>query len=242
MDFNFKSINDVQASNSNAGGGNYGKFGMNTAKLEKFEYVDTNGSEALQLTFKVGDADYNHRIFPAKVFDQSLSPGTEEYNKALSRSQEQMQVAVSQVVEAIVNKEVIVNALNAAKPTTFKEYIQVMERLVKNTANWNTKELDLFLNWQRTPGANQNKTFLEVPRQLILNFRNSIFVTAKQPGTWTEDRGGDKLTYKNERGETHPIQRDAWFMKQNYAKRVDLEKDNAPETGGNNPQEEKVDW
>ena len=240
MDFNFKSINDVQASNSNAGG-NYGRFGMNTAKLEKFEYVNANESEALQLTFKVGDAEYNHRIFPAKVFNQTLSPGTEEYITALGRAQEQMQVAVSQVVEAIVNKDLIVNALGAAKPTTFKGYIEVMERLVKNTANWNTKELDLFLNWQRAPGANQNKTFLEVPRQLILNFRNSIFVTAKQPGTWTESREGDKLVYKNESGVIHPIQRDAWFMKQNYAKRIDLEKDNAPDTGGNS-QEQKVDW
>lgn len=241
MNFEFKSINDVAPST----GGAYGRFGKNDATLTKFEYTDAGGAsgasqDALLVTFKVGEADFNYRIFPPKVFG-SMDVNSEEYKAALKKAEDQVSTAISQITEAIVDPSLIISTLNASKPNSFKDYVQVMERLIKNTANWDKKELDLFLNWQKTPGTNQNKTFLEVPRQTILNYSNSIFVTAKKSGTWTEDTTDGKLLYKNESGEIHPIKRDKWFMSQNYAKRVDLEKDNAPsESAASSPAKE--DW
>ena len=242
MNFEFKSIKDAPEST----GGAYGRFGKNDAILTKFEYTDAGGAsgasqDALLVTFKVGEADFNYRIFPPKVFG-SMDANSEEYRTALKKAEDQVSTAISQITESIVDANLIVSTLQSTKPTTFKDYVQTMERLIKNTANWDKKELDLFLNWQGKPGTNQNKTFLEVPRQTILNFSNSIFVTAKQPGTWTEDTDGGKLVYKNEAGAQHPIKRDAWFMKQNYAKRVDLEKDNAPTEGATSGTQTKEDW
>ena len=241
MNFEFKSINDAPVST----GGAYGRFGKNDAVLTKFEYTDAGGAsgatqDALLVTFKVGEADFNYRIFPPKVFG-SMDVNSEEYKVALKKAEDQVSTAISQITESIVDNNLIVQAMQASKPSTFKEYVQVMERLIKNTANWDKKELDLFLNWQKAPGTNQNKTFLEVPRQTILNFSNSIFVTAKQAGTWTEDNTDGKLVYRNAEGNLHPIKRDKWFMSQNYAKRVDLEKDNAPTEGATNSQV-KEDW
>lgn len=241
MNFEFKSINDAPES---TGGGSYGKFGMNTATLTKFEYTDAGGSggaaqDALLVTFKVGEADFNYRIFPPKVFG-NMDVNSEEYKTALKKAEGQVSTAISQITEAIVDNNLIVQTLQASKPTTFKDFVLVMERLIKNTANWDKKELDLFLNWQAKPGTNQNKTFLEVPRQTILNFSNSIFVTSKQAGPWTEDTTDGKLVYRNSQGDLHPIKRDKWFMSQNYAKRVDLEKENAPSE--ETTSQPKEDW
>lgn len=241
MNFEFKSIKDAPEST----GGSYGRFGLNAATLSKFEYTDAGGAggatqDALLVTFKVGEADFNYRIFPPKVYG-TLDPNSEEYKVALKKAEGQVSTAISQITESIVDNTLIAQAVQAAKPTTFKDFVQVMERLIKNTANWDKKELDLFLNWQAKPGTNQNKTFLEVPRQTILNFSNSIFVTSKQAGSWTEDRTEGKLVYRNTEGNLHPIKRDKWFMGQNYAKRVDLEKENAP-TEESTSAQPKEDW
>lgn len=226
MNFEFKSINDLEQ----ASGSSYGKFGKNDAKLIKFEYTSQGGSngatqDALLVTFKVEDGEYNYRVFPAKVGNWvNQDPNSEEYKKALQESQNQVQIAISQIVEAIVDRTTIQNTIVASKPTTFEQYVKLMERLIKAVPGWNNKELDLFLHWQSKLSPNQTKTYLEVPRQTDLKFGNSIFVTSKQPGVWSEFIEQGVLMYKDSSGNTHPFKRNKWYMeKSKFANRIVVE-------------------
>lgn len=226
MNFEFKSINDLEQTS----GSSYGKFGKNDAKLVKFEYTSQGGSngatqDALLVTFKVEDGEYNYRVFPAKVGNWiNQDPNSEEYKKALQESQNQVQIAISQIVESIVDRTTIQNAIVAAKPTTFEQYVKLMERLIKAVPGWNNKELDLFLHWQSKLSPNQTRTYLEVPRQTDLKFGNSVFVTSKQPGVWNEVIEQGVLMYKDNAGNIHPFKRNKWFMeKSKFANRIVVE-------------------
>ena len=226
MNFEFKSINDLEQ----ASGSSYGKFGKNDAKLVKFEYTSQGGSngatqDALLVTFKVEDGEYNYRVFPAKVGNWiNQDPNSEEYKKALQESQNQVQIAISQIVESIVDRTTIQYAIVAAKPTTFEQYVKLMERLIKAVPGWNNKELDLFLHWQSKLSPNQTRTYLEVPRQTDLKFGNSVFVTSKQPGVWNEVIEQGVLMYKDNAGNIHPFKRNKWFMeKSKFANRIVVE-------------------
>lgn len=226
MNFEFKSINDLEQ----ASGSSYGKFGKNDAKLIKFEYTSQGGSngatqDALLVTFKVEDGEYNYRVFPAKVGNWiNQDPNSEEYKKALQESQNQVQIAISQIVESIVDRTTIQNAIVAAKPTTFEQYVKLMERLIKAVPGWNNKELDLFLHWQSKLSPNQTRTYLEVPRQTDLKFGNSVFVTSKQPGVWNEVIEQGVLMYKDNSGNIHPFKRNKWYMeKSKFANRIVVE-------------------
>ena len=249
MEFGFTKVSDINANNNT--GGNYGKFGLNEATLVKFDYVAHGGKDpnvqqdALDVTFKVGEKDFNHRIFPARVFGNT-DVNSDAYKEELKASQKQVVLAISQIVEALVPPAQIEQALAATKPASFKDYVELMSRLIKGVPSWNTKSLHLFLNWQGKPGEGQQKTFLEVPRQTILKFNNSIYVTAKLDGTWDEDKTDGKLVYKNASGVKHPINRDKWFMeKTKFANRIDLTSNttgNAPDNEFSTPVEEKEDW
>lgn len=226
MNFEFKSINDL----GQASGSSYGKFGKNDAKLVKFEYTSQGGSngatqDALLVTFKVEDGEYNYRVFPAKVGNWiNQDPNSEEYKKALQESQNQVQIAISQIVESIVDRTTIQNAIVAAKPTTFEQYVKLMERLIKAVPGWNNKELDLFLHWQSKLSPNQTRTYLEVPRQTDLKFGNSVFVTSKQPGVWNEVIEQGVLMYKDNAGNIHSFKRNKWYMeKSKFANRIVVE-------------------
>ena len=226
MNFEFKSINDLEQ----ASGSSYGKFGKNDAKLVKFEYTSQGGSngatqDALLVTFKVEDGEYNYRVFPAKVGNWiNQDPNSEEYKKALQESQNQVQIAISQIVESIVDRTTIQNAIAASKPNTFEQYVKLMERLIKTVPGWNNKELDLFLHWQGKLSPNQTKTYLEVPRQTDLKFGNSVFVTSKQPGVWNEVVEQGVLMYKDNSNNVHPFKRNKWYMeKSKFANRIVVE-------------------
>lgn len=233
MDYGYKKVSDI---NTNNEGGNYGKFGINEATLASFEYTNEAGSggtsgEAVDIKFKVGEKDFLWRVFPPKTFS-TADPSTEEYKKSQKQAEDQFVLALSQLTEAFVNPTTIQGALLASKPTNFKDYIELMGRLIKNTPNWNQKQLDLFLQWQSKPGANQTKTYLEVPRVYNLKFGNEIYVTAKQEGNYTKDASAENLVYKNESGEKHPITRTKWWVENSAnAKRINLEE-------GSNPQNE----
>lgn len=245
MNFEFKSINDLEQ----ASGSSYGKFGKNDAKLVKFEYTSQGGSngatqDALLVTFKVEDGEYNYRVFPAKVGNWiNQDPNSEEYKKALQESQNQVQIAISQIVESIVDRTTIQNAIVAAKPTTFEQYVKLMERLIKAVPGWNNKELDLFLHWQSKLSPNQTRTYLEVPRQTDLKFGNSVFVTSKQPGVWNEVIEQGVLMYKDNSGNIHPFKRNKWYMeKSKFANRIVVEENTQTTTDSTSEDSTRNTW
>lgn len=245
MNFEFKSINDLEQ----ASGSSYGKFGKNDAKLVKFEYTSQGGSngatqDALLVTFKVEDGEYNYRVFPAKVGNWiNQDPNSEEYKKALQESQNQVQIAISQIVESIVDRTTIQNAIVAAKPTTFEQYVKLMERLIKAVPGWNNKELDLFLHWQSKLSPNQTRTYLEVPRQTDLKFGNSVFVTSKQPGVWNEVIEQGVLMYKDNTGNIHPFKRNKWYMeKSKFANRIVVEETTQATTNSTSEDPTRNTW
>lgn len=225
MDYGYKKVSDIVAKNE---GGNYGRFGINDATLVAFDYNPKGGSspdvpqDALDIKFKVGDKEYMWRIFPPKTFSTEPT-NSEAYIKSQKEAEDQFILAVSQLTEAFVPSNVIEQTMVANRPNSFQSYVELMGRLIKNVPNWNQKELDLFLQWQGKPGANQTRTYLEVPKVYNLKYGNEIYVTAKELGNFTRDTTEKGLVYKNVTGAKHPISRtEYWINNSANAKKIDL--------------------
>lgn len=244
MNYKFKNVSDMGTSNS---GGNYGRFGLNEATLTRFEYNGQGGSssnpnqDVLDVTFRVGEKDFMYRIFPPKAW--STDENSEQYKKELEMSEETTSTAIFQIVQAIVPASTVEQSINTANPASFKDFIQLMERLVKAIPNWNTKPLHLFLHWQATPSEGQQKTYLEVPKVSTLKFGNAVFVVAKQEGEWSEVKDEKGLRYKKGE-ETHPISRSKWFVESSKnANRIDMSQSSPSDpTSSTFTEETKEDW
>lgn len=207
-----------------------GHFGLNkNVTISKFEYNPNAGkegaaAEALDVVFMVGEKEFRKRIFPiGKVFAKNGGEITDttsaSYKTALAKEFDTFNATNASIVSCFIPKDALKASL-ATLPagSGFKEYAMLLQRLVQSVQNWNTKPLDLFLQYQWGPSSGQTVTFLEVPK----NLNQGIFVVPAVPGDFTEDRTETHLRYVDAAGNVHPIARGDWFVKSNFANRIDL--------------------
>lgn len=218
MNFEFKSVEELQ----NESGRSFGKFGLNKgANLTKFEFAEGDYGPTLTVEFKVEEATHIRFITPVtRVWAKAggeIQPGHPEYDESKKAEEQKIVLWVNQIVEAITSREAVQQALTSVPPTTMVEYFKLMERVVKSNPQWETKPLDLFLQYQYSPKPGYTVTFLEVPRPNNLKNGNLVFVTSDQPGTFSENREKG-LKYVNEENKVHPIKRTAFFLTQAYSK------------------------
>lgn len=219
MNFEFKSVEEIQEQ----GSGDYGKFGKNSgATLSQFEYVEGEYGPSLNISFKVADGTYKKFINPVtKVFVKGLqgeAPATHpEYAKNKKEAEQRLTMYVNQIAEAITSQETVKEALTSAPPTDVIGYFKLMERVVKSNPQWESKPLDLFLQYQYSPRPGVNRTYLEVPKPDNLKNGALVFVVATLGLGWEENIDDRGLTYLKE-GEKHPFKRSAYFMGSPYAK------------------------
>ena len=217
MNFEFKSVEELQGQ-----GGSYGKFGLNKgAVLETFEYSEGEYGPSLTVSFKVNDGSYKRFINPVtKVWAKAggeIQEGHVEYADNKKAMEERLIMFVNQIAEAVTSTQTVKDALANQRPANVVDYFKLMERVVKSVSNWDSKSLDLFLQYQYSPRPGATRTYLEIPKPDNLKNGNFVFVTESKEGNFTESR--DKgLTYTNEAGVVHPIKRTAFFLTQPYSK------------------------
>lgn len=211
-----------QDSNDVAAGSADGRFGLNTGvKLTAFGYNPNGGKDeseqdAIDITFTIGDRDYNYRQFPVtKVFGKNgeiTDTTSEEYAKAQKEAVSQLNAVLSDIVKCFVSEDDIKQALGQPI-ANFADYAKILERLVKSNSNWDKMSLDLFLQYQWSPKGDNDKSYLEVPK----NAKHGKFVCPSVDTKWTEDRTESHLRYVNEAGEEHPFKRGQWFVDSAFA-------------------------
>lgn len=200
-----------------------GKFGLNAGSfITKFELNSLSGKDktagdALDITVAVADKDFMQKIYPVtKVFDKNNNELTDvnsaEYIKGFNEEMKQKNAVILHFLKSLGVTEDRIRQAFATPVDSFASFINGLVALLP--ANFQTIPVDVFLEYQWTIGEGQDRTHLQLPR----NMKGGYFACSAQPGTWTEERdekGG--LLYRNQNGAIHPFERDKNFMEGNKA-------------------------
>jgi len=215
-------------SESLAPGKQGGKFGLNTgAYVTKFEYNPNAGAggaqqDAIDFTVQVGEREYRLRFFPvSKVYSKEggeiTDTGSDAYKEAMKKETAQLSATLSDIVKCFVDEGTLKTAL-ATPIASFKNYAEILQRLVQSAPAWQSTPVDVFLQYQWKPSGDNDKTYLELPK----NVKHGIFITKSLGEGYKEVRTPTSLSYVNEIGDKHPFKRGEWFLGSAYANPVDL--------------------
>jgi hypothetical protein len=202
-------------------GGNFG-----VATLAKFAYspnVAKEGQEAreaIEIEIKVGDRSYKEWINPVnRVVDKNNAEITDktssEYIAGYNTLVVQQNATVTHYLKAVGVTEEAMKAAFINPVTSFADYSTRICALLP--MGYNSKPLDLFLEYQwnfgkKQDGTMNDKTYPTLPK----NMKGGYFIIPAQPGVWSEKRAEDgSLSYENSNGQKHPFERDANFMSGN---------------------------
>lgn len=215
-----------------------GKFGLNKAFITKFEYnglagKDESPADAIDITVTVGDKEFRTRIYDitGDLFkgDNKISPDEPGYNELYNAEKKQREAVVIHTVKAFgVTEDQIKLALQTGNVVDFKSWAIAMCSL--KGADFATKPIDVFLEYQWAPQGDNDRTFLQLPR----NMKGGRFLSPHivPVGSWKEVSDGEGLRYKDDAGNEHPFVRSKNFMESNKAiQQIDGE--DASTSGGN---------
>lgn len=204
-----------------------GRFGLNTgAFVTKFEYNPNAGSDgaagdAIDFTVQIGEREYRHRFFPiTKVFGKDgeiTDTKSEEYKEGLAKETSQLNAMLTDIVKVFVDEQTLKTAL-ATPISSFKSYAEILQRLVQSVPNWQKVPVDVFLQYQWKPSGDNDKTYLELPK----NVKHGLFITKSLGDGFKEERTSTHLRYVNEQGIQHPFKRGEWFLGSAFANQTDL--------------------
>lgn len=216
----FGYIDDTDESLKSKAGG---VFGLNTpAFLTKFELnpnagADGAAQDAIDITVQVEDKEFRSRIYPTtKVYDKDGNELTDktspEYVKAYNMDWSQKNAVIVHLLKAFRTDEEVKQALSTPL-NSFADFARVVTGLLP--AESEKQPLDVFLEYQWNIGDGQDRTYLQLPR----NMKGGYFLCAAvQPnGAWTKVVDDKGLRYVDAQGNEHPFSRDKNYMGGNKA-------------------------
>lgn len=215
-------------------------FGLNAGVtyLKEFKWIPNGGKdgaeqEALEIIFTINGEDKGHRQFPvteafiknSPTKEKTTDPNHVDFKKAKAA----LSGLITHIAKAFMDEATFKSGISRGF-ASFHEYCDVVAALLPT--DFNTRPLDIFLQYQYNIGKNQNKTYLEIPK----NMKNGYWLWPAQAGNWTEKRldkftddTPDALFYydadvaitKNAKGEDqyklHPISKSGYFLNSNNA-------------------------
>ena len=207
-----------------SGGGQYPKFGLNTGVfLTKIEYKPNGGrdgapAEVVDYEFTVpgGKFPFNGRIWKEPMLFGKNGPiqdkTSEEYKKKFDEAWAQSRGIMTHIMKAFVTGDQLKERLSSTKIVDFKTWAEAQISLLP--ANYAKIELDLFLHYQWNIKGDNDKTYLELPK----NMKNGYWVTPSLKQDWKEVKDEIKgLSYVGAGGEEHPFKRNPYYMESNNA-------------------------
>jgi len=195
-----------------------GKFGLNQGFISKFEFITDGGinngpANAVDIWFKVDEKEYRRRLYEdtGALFGKNnikVYPGEVGYEDLYFDSMSQKIAVIKHCLKAVGVTQTQIDAVVATiNPADIVAGIKSLVVLVP--ADFATKPVDIFLEYQWQISEGQDKTYLQIPKTM----GGGYFTCAAQVGIWLEKKAEDgSLTYVNQNGQVHPIMKDKKFM------------------------------
>ena len=210
-------------------------FGLNQGFLTKIEYnpnagADNSPADAVDITFMVGDREFRRRIYDVtRVYDKNGNVLTDEtspeFIKLYNQNIMQAMAVIVHAVKATGVTQQQIDAALATPPNNFADWAKIVTSLVP--AGFQEKPVDGFLEYQWNISDGQDRTFLELPK----NMKGGRFLcpSVTPVGSWTaendwieKDENGKEIhksgfRYVDNAGNVHPFQRSKNYMESNKA-------------------------
>ena len=196
-----------------------GVFGLNTGvHISEFDFKDTDkeGNQNYSVTIGVQIGDRVYRTFlyfnegdKVYVKGELTSPGEEGYNEVYYAELSQKIAVLKHALKAVgVTQQQLDQVASTLDPTQLIVGIKAFMQLLP--ADYKSKSVDVFLEYQWSIKQDQKETFLELPK----NMKSGYFLipSVVAIGKWTEVRTPEELSYVDNAGTTHPLKRGEGFL------------------------------
>jgi len=199
-----------------------GAFGLNKGFITKFEYnanagKDDSPADAIDFTIKVGEKEFKSRVYditgPLYKNSEQIEPDAEGYNDLFNSELKQRQAVITHVCKALgITEKQIEVAVKNGGVTDFASWANVITSL--KPANFVEIPIDVFLEYQWSIKGDNNRTFLQLPK----NMKGGRFLSPHiiPNGKWTENKE-EGLKYIDAGGAIHPFTKSENFMESNKA-------------------------
>lgn len=200
-----------------------GKFGLNSAFITKLEYnpnagADESLADAIDIHVTIGDKEYRSRIYDitGDLFkgDNKITPEEPGYNALYNAEKKQREAVVVHAVKALGATEAQIKAaLQNGNVTNFATWAQAMCNI--KGADFATTPIDAFVEYQWTIGEGNERTFLQLPK----NMKGGRFLSpaVAAVGAWETVNDADGLRYVDQASNEHPFSRSKNYMESNKA-------------------------
>lgn len=231
---NLWSIDDNDQSLASKGGSSNLKFGLNeNVRIKSITFnpnVGKDGAPAngVDIVVDYGGTEIRRRMFevsrlqPIKKGNNDIAPGTPGFEEAWQENTKQANAVVIHAVKALGVPQDKINAVMSSSP--IQGYADWAQRLLSLLpVGYENIPVDSFLEYQWAIGSNQNRTFLEIPKNMK---GGRFFAPYVAPvGAWTEQREWTDekgvaikgLRYVDTAGNVHTFTRDQRYMESNKA-------------------------
>lgn len=226
----------------------FGKKGLNSgAKLVDITYNPNGGAggtptDVLDVSVKVGEFTYKTRIFdldPNKVYSGGsiINNSHPDYKKEFDKLQRNFTGYLSDLMACFLPAAQIAEIFQTSPVTNFKQYAQLVEKVIKSNPVWNTVDLDVFLQYQYSPSQGKNIAYLELPRN---NKHGRVFAPGVNGVVWKEQIDERGLKYIADiqdqnvilSSSVHPFKRAPYYLDMNFWNQVKLDaEDTGSQTG-----------
>jgi len=163
-------------------------FGLNAGKtyLKEFKYTPNGGKDgaeqdALEIIFTINGQDKGYRQFPVtKAFlkdnkGETTDPTTPEFKAAVTSAG----AIITHIVSCFLDRETYKSA-TSKRFVNWKDFIDTVTNLLPK--NFSSIPLDIFMQWQYQISPGQNRTYLDIPK----NMKGGYWLSKAQEGDWKE--------------------------------------------------------
>lgn len=213
-----KNIFAVEADDKSLAGKSSGVFGLNKGNITKFAFNDKAGTggtdgNAVDMTVTTNGREYYNRFFlNLEVYGKDnnlLKPGEEGYDVAFFNHYSQIIAVIKHGLGSLgISKEAMNTVLTGMDNTKLVDGIQKLLSLVPN--GFESKDVDVFLEYQWKISDGQDRTFLQLPK--TMKGGEFLIPSVSSQGSWKEVRTGEGLSYVDDSGNKHPFTRTESFM------------------------------
>lgn len=213
-------------------------FGLNAGvtKLKKFEWIANGGKEgaegeALEIIFEINNKEKSFRQFPVtKAFTKEGGEVTDPNAPEMEEARKTFSSVITHILGCFVAKDKLKAHFNQPM-VTFKDYCTVAANALPR--DFDTKVLDIFMQYQWNIREGQNRTFLEIPKSMkngpwlcpaVVAQAGTAADGTVKPAEWVEERkekptdnDQNALRYVDGAGNVHPFTRYGRYVKGNLA-------------------------